>query len=236
MKRSGLWSLGVLALVALCGCAKPYENEAVIGPDLSHDGPFKAAHQVVLTQAFTYYATGFPEAARTRRITLTPGAQADTAELINVFTSTEKPFLAGVSYRTFTPIVAETNDTARTYWLVGFNATRTPDRSTYMVLRYPRILKIVPGLSSDAFEYASLECGDLTVARRPADYYKPRPEGAKAPDEPKPDPAPEAAPCEFNSVAEAEKMTLLALKRYDEIKHYDGAPSLDWQQVHIEVK
>jgi hypothetical protein len=237
MKRSVLWSLCAVALLALGGCNNAvFDDESVIGPDLGHRGPFEAAHEVVMTQNFTYHAEGLQGVERTRRITITPGAQADTGTLINVFTNTEKPFLAGVSYQAFTPIVAETNDAAKAYWLVGFNASRTPDRSTYMILRYPRDLKIAPGLSSDAFEYVTLACGDLTVARRPADYYKPKPQGVPETPEPAPDPAPEAGPCEFNSHAEAGKMTPLVLKRYDEIKHYDGAPSLNWQQVHVEVR
>ncbi|HVZ29335.1 MAG TPA: hypothetical protein VG839_03005 [Asticcacaulis sp.] len=237
MKRSGLWCLYAVALLGLSGCNNPvFDDESVIGPDLGRDGPFNAAHEVVMTQGFTYHTEGMQEVERTRRITITHGAGADGGVLINVFTNTEKPFLAGVSYEAFTPIIAETNDDAKTYWLVGFNASRTPDRSTYMLLRYPKDVKIAPGLSSDAFEYVALECSDLLVARRPADYYKPKPENAPATPEPAPDPAPEAGPCEFNSHAEADKMTPQVLKRYDEIKHYDRAPSLNWQTLHVEVK
>ncbi len=235
MKRS-VWSVCAIALLVLGGCNKAvFNDESVIGPELGRDGPFTAAREVVMTQTFTYYGDGVPDSERTRRVTLTHGAQADTGELINVFTNTEKPFLAGVTYQAFTPIVAETNADANAYWLIGFNASRTPDRSTYIVLRFPKDVAIKPGLNSDAFEYVALSCGDLTVARRPADYYKPKPENAPATPEPALDPAPEAGPCEFNSHAEADRLTPLVLKRYDEIKHYDGAPSLNWQKVHVAV-
>jgi hypothetical protein len=236
MRRSVL-VFACAALLGLGGCNNAvFDDSSVIGPDLGHDGPFNAAHEVVMTQDFTYHAEGLQGVGRTRRIDITRGAQADTGSLINVFTNTEKPFQAGVSYQALTPIVAETNADAKAYWLIGFNSSRTPDRSTYMILRYPRDLTIAPGLSSDAFEYVSLACGDLHVARRPADYYKPKPEGAPAQPEPAPDPAPQAGPCEFDSPAETDTMAPLVLKRYDEIKHYDGAPSLNWQSVHVEVK
>ena len=83
----------------------------------------------------------------------------------NVLSDT-KDYMAGVTYRPFTPIVAETNAERHDYWIVGMNASRTRDRSTYAILRFPHGLNLAPGLNSDAFDYVALDCSDLELARR----------------------------------------------------------------------
>ena len=228
----------VLVPIILSGCSKPSAyrfNTYVVGPDLGRGGPFTGASEVHI---------GAPEAdpsasssaSSAPYLDITPNAAGDTGRMARIVASTDKPFDAGVSYYRFTPVVAETNAEAHTYWLVGLNLSRTPDRSTYIVLRYPANLAIQPGLSSDAFDYIALTCADLDVARQPAASFAPRKDGeAQASDAP-PDPKPEAGDCEFNSRAEMARLTPLILKRYDQIKHYDNAPTLSWQSVHVDVK
>ncbi len=236
---TSLISLCLLASLAAC-TPKPSAEDAdaitqsVIGVDLTHGGPFDAAATAQLGAPFS---DGEASAqADLPHLTITRGAFEDSGVVENILDNTSKPFLAGISYLHFVPIVAETNKDAKTYWLVGVNMTRTPDRSLYIVLRYPKGLDIQPGLSSDDFEYAQLTCDDLAVARRPADYYAPQKEDAADKPEPTPDPAPEAGDCEFNSQAEAKTMTALVLKRYDQIKHFEDAPTKYWQAVHVEAK
>ena len=236
-------SLGLIPIV-LSGCSKPWAADAVsrsaeyvVGPDLDPVGPFAGAGNVHIGAPTTNGSSASSSASDDLPyLDITPNAAGDTGRLAKIVASTDKPFDAGVTYYRFTPVVAETNAEAHAYWLVGLNLSRTPDRSAYIVLRYPARLAIQPGLSSDAFEYAALTCADLDVARRPAVSFAPAKEGApQAPDTP-PDPKPEAGDCEFNSRAEMATLTPLILKRYDQIKHYDDAPALAWQPVHVDVK
>lgn len=217
-----------VALLGLGACDRQVFNDhSVVGPDLSGAGPFGAAHEVVLTQKFSRDGA--------RSIDILHGNAGDSATVVNFFSNTDKPYNAGVGYWGFTPVVAETNAEAKAYWLVSFNLTRTPDRSVYLILRYPKGTAIAPGLSSDAFEYMSVACGDLDVARHPPEYYAPKKENETRP-EPPLDPAPEAGTCEFNSLHELQVVTPLALKKYDQIKRYEDAPEAAWHQVHVEVK
>lgn len=220
--------LCLTVLLSLAGCDRHVFNDrSVVGPDLSGAGPFGAAHEVVVSESFSRDGA--------RSLDIVRGQGGDTATVVNFFSNTDKPYMAGVGYWGFTPVVAETNAGAKAYWLAGFNLTRTPDRSVYLILRYPKGLAIVPGLSSDAFEYLSVGCGDLDVARHPPEYYAPKKDGETRP-EPPLDPAPEAGDCEFNSLHEMQVLTPLALKKYDQIKRYDDAPEANWHKVHVEVK
>ncbi len=226
-------SLAVAALMsfAAAGCQKPSSgSDPVIGSDLGHDWPFGTARFVRLSDR--------PDGgdAAVTRLDITRTDVEDRGVAVNIVSNTAKPFYAGVSYLHLRPVVAETNAEAREYWLVGLNLSRTKDRSVYMLMRYPGALRLVPGSDSDAFEYAVLACDDLDMARRPADYYAPRKENEPDRPEPKPDPAPEAGPCEFNSPREAAAMAPLVLKRYDQIRHYEDAPQLHWLPVHAEIR
>ncbi len=217
-----------IILLGLAGCdRKVFNDRSVVGPDLGGAGPFAAAHEIVLNESFSRDGA--------RSIDIVHGGAADSATVVNFFSNTDKPYNAGVGYWGFTPVVAETNAGARAYWLMSFNLTRTPDRSVYLILRYPKGLAITSGLSSDDFEYMSVDCGDLDVARHPPDYYAPKKDGETRP-EPPLDPAPEAGDCEFNSQHEMQVLTPLVLKKYDQIKHYEDAPEAAWHKVHVEVK
>ena len=216
-------ALFLLALLSLSGCARQVFNDhSVVGPDLSAGDPF-GGHTAVMTQAWSR------EGARS--VSFRPGHDAT---VVNVFSNTDKPYNTGVGAWRFTPMVPETNAEAHTYWLVSFNLTRTADRSNYLILRYPTGTEIAPGLSSDAFEYLSVGCGDLDVARRKPTSYAPVKDGETRPDLPL-DVTPEAGDCEFNSLHEAQLLTPLILKKYDLIKRYDDAPQPSWQKVHVEV-
>ena len=224
----------------LSGCSKPASdrfNTYIVGPDLNPAGPFAGTGIVHIGAPPTDGNSASSSASDDLPyLDITPNVTGDTGRLARIVVSTDKPFDAGVSYYRFMPVVAETNADARTYWLVGLNLSRTPDRSTYIVLRYPAGLAIHPGLSSDTFEYAALTCIDLDVARRSAASFAPHKDGEAQTSDASPDPKPEAGDCEFNSRAEMAKLTPLILKRYDQIKHYDDAPTLDWQAVHVDVK
>ena len=225
-------SVSICFVAILTGCeAKPAIYDSVLGVDLGHSGPFDSAQQVTLSEIATE-----KDGPALPRLEIRRGESEDSGTVENILSNSTKPLLAGVSYSHFVPIIAETNAEARDYWLIGLNMTRTPDRSVYILLRYPHGLDIHPGLSSDVFEYLALECDKLDVARHPAKYYAPRKEGDPETPEPKLEPVPEAGACEFNSLAEAAKMTPLVLKRYDQVKRYEGAPALSWTPLHIEVK
>ncbi len=221
-------AIGVVAAALLAGCtAKTINDRSVVGPDLPVEGPFAGAHEVVITDT----RGNGEDAGKAQRIDIVRNA----ATLVNVFGNTSKPFNAGVGYWRFMPVVAETNNEAKTYWLASFNLTRTADRSVYMIFRFPKDAGLAPGSTSDAVEYATIDCSDLDVARHPADYYAPKKDGETRP-EPPLDPVPEAGACEFNSLHELQVMVPLMLKKYDQIRHYDDAPELYWQPVHVEVK
>lgn len=224
----------IVMLVAslLAGCtAKTINDHSVVGPDLPGDGPFAGAHEIVITDT----RNSGEDAGEIQRIDIVHAGTQDSATLVNVFGNTSKPFNAGVGYWSFTPVVAETHAGAETYWLMSFNLTRTADRSVYMIFRFPKEISLAPGSASDALEYATVDCGDLDVARHPVDYYAPKKDGETRP-EPPLDPVPEAGVCEFNSSHELQVMVPLMLKKYDQIHRYDDAPELVWQPVHVEVK
>ncbi len=231
MRRYVFLAIAVLIGFAVTACQKPSSGgDPVIGTDLGHDWPFGTAAFVRLSDK-----TNGDDAVVTR-LDITRTDPEDHGVAVNIVSNTTKPFDAGVSYLRLRPVIAEANADARDYWLVGLNLSRTRDRSVYMLLRYPNALHIAPGLDSEAFEYSVLTCYDLEVARHPADYYAPR--KADAPDgaEPKPSPAPEAGPCEFNSPREAADLAPLVLRRYDQIRHYEDAPTLQWAPAHVEVR
>ena len=224
--------IGILALagLVLAGCGKRAAwDSSVVGPDLDRDGPWGKAAGVVITGP----ARG---GGRDMRITITRGQGEDDARMENVLSDT-KDYMAGVTYRPFKPVVAETNAERRDYWIVAMNATRTKDRSTYTILRYPHGLAIAPGTSSDAFDYVALDCGDLDMARK--DSYSAEDSNGKAVGQPiklEPAPPPEMGACEYNSLKEAMAVTPAVLRNYDLIKNETDAPHLRWQSVHVEVK
>lgn len=231
----------VLALcLAAAGCSKKAATSAfedgVVGPDLDKTGPFASAQQVVLAQP----PFSGPDAAETNahlmRITIARQPDEDVATLEHVISDT-KTYLAGVTYKPFLPIIAETNVEQKDYWIVGLNASRTPDRSLYTVLRFPHGLKIEPGLSSDAFEYLTLDCADLDMARR--DSFTATGADGKPAGQPialKPAPRAEAGTCEFNSLAEVLAVTPAVFGNYDRVKHAPDAPQPVWNTLHVEVR
>lgn len=217
-------TLVLLTFLALGACSRQVFNDhSVVGPDLPRGDPF-GGHAAVLTQNWSRDGA--------RSIRFAPGQDAT---VVNFFSNTAKPYNAGVGAWSFTPIVPETNAEAHHYWLLSFNLTRTADRSNYLILRYPASLELKPGTSSDAFEYLSLDCGDLDVARRKPESYASVKEGESKPDLPL-DIQPEAGDCEFNSLHEAQVLAPLVLKKYDLIKRYDDAPTADWRQVRVVVE
>ena len=121
MQTTGLKIVTLVTLAAsLSGCG------VIMGPDLAtRPSPFHGA--VTMTDD-----EGHQVAA------LTPSDQGDTA-VVDFSGVNGKPvsFKANITYRAFVPIVAETNAERRDYWLIGFNASQTADRSYYIVLRYP---------------------------------------------------------------------------------------------------
>ena len=230
MNRPGTVVIFAFAALAVAGCGKRAAwDSSVVGPDLDRNGPWGSAKTVVISGP----ARG---GGQDMRISITRGDGYDDARMEHVLSDT-KDYMAGVSYRAFKPIVAETNDARKDYWIVGINATRTKDRSTYMVLRFPHGLSIGPGLSSDAFDYVSLDCSDLEMARR--DSYVSEDSNGKAVGQPirlEPAPPPEMGDCEYNSLKEAMAVTPAVLRNYDLIKNEADAPHLGWQSVHVEVK
>jgi len=229
----------VFALLALsfsvCGCtAKSAHDDSVVGPDLGHDGPFAAAHDIVLTGMAPTATDGPPPV----RIAIVRGDHEDVATLEHVISDT-KPYLAGVTYRAFTPIIAETNADQKAYWIVGLNLTRTPDRSVYTVLRYPHDLRIEPGLTSDAFEYLSLDCADLDLARQSQYEVETTDNTGKGSKRAVPleaAPPAEAGTCEYNSLKEAMAVTPAVFRNYDRLKNEIDAPRLIWHSLHVEVR
>ena len=229
----------VFALLSLafsvCGCmAKSAHNDSVVGPDLGHDGPFAAAHDIVLT-GITPAAT---DASPPVRIAIVRGDREDVATLEHVVSDT-KAYLAGVTYQPFTPIIAETNAEQKDYWIVGLNMTRTPDRSIYTVLRYPHGLRIEPGLTSDAFEYLSLDCSDLDLARQTQYEIDTTDKTGKASKRIIPleaAPPAEAGTCEYNSLKEAIAVTPAVFRNYDRLKNESDTPQLSWHPLHVEVR
>jgi hypothetical protein len=144
----------MLTALALSGCAK-----MVTGPDLARrPTPFADRGTIRLDSPDTPVAV----------ITATP--DGDTAEV--VVDDPKHPFRARMTYRPFTPIIAETNANRHDYWLVGFNLTQTPDRAFYAILRYPHGRR-------DSGEFRILICpSDKSLTEKPAppDSPPPKPE------------------------------------------------------------
>ncbi len=236
MRFNGFQVFALLSLVlSVCGCtAQGAHDDSVVGPDLSHNGPFSAAQDIVLT-GIVSTATDAPPPVR---ITIVRGDHEDVATLENVVSYT-KPYLAGVTYHAFTPIIAETNADQKAYWIIGLNMTRTPDRSIYTILRYPYGLRIEPGLTSDAFEYLSLDCADLDLARQSQYEIDTTDKSGKAAKRFVPleaAPPPEAGACEYNSLKEAIAVTPAVFRNYDRLKNESDAPRLSWHSLHVEVR
>jgi len=218
MRANRLLILAFAAL-ALGGCSRISSvwSSLVVGPDMDAAGPFKARHIVL---------TGQGPTDPPMRIDIRHGA-ADEATLTGVLDGT-KPYLAGVTWHAFIPIVAETNDARMDYWIVGLNLTRTPDRSIYSVLRFPHGTDLSEGQAAPGTEYALLSCSDLKFARQPSFETEAHKTIALAPA-----PAPEAGDCEFNSLKEANTVAAAVLKNYDRVRHEKDAPAIDWRPVKI---
>ncbi|MFT3995919.1 MAG: hypothetical protein QM667_00810 [Asticcacaulis sp.] len=204
-------------------------------------GPFKTFQRITFAAV---RAEDTPADSKLMRIELQKGSGEDVATLYNLL-SDSKSYLAGVTYHPFTPVIAETNAERKDYWLVGLNLSRTPDRSVYSIIRFPHGSTFTAGQSVKV-DYLSLGCGDLDVARHPASYYEPQPidsaQGVSSSASEDIDPLelpefkPEAGACEFNSLAEAYRLTPQILRRYDQIKHFEGAPTPDWLPLTVTVE
>ncbi len=226
-----IWCAIVALAVGIGGCEKAPSvwDRVVVGPDLDTPGPFVAAHNLTITGDEIAIPAADPP--KTMRIELTRGLNGDSANLIGVL-SDSKSYLAGVTYHAFVPVIAEINAQRFDYWSVGFNLTRTPDRSIYALMRFPHGTAFAPGSQPDGVEYALLSCDDLDFARR-SQY----PDDGPDSDRVKLDPAPaaEAGDCEFNSRHEADTVTPVILRNYDRVKHLKDAPALAWQSVTVSV-
>ena len=238
----------ILFATSLVACQKPLASSSqdVIGPDLDHGGgPFAAMHRIVITipeapESLSSAVTASSPSDLSQKqnnipkMTITRGESEDVARLDHVLSDT-KSYLAGVTWKPVKPIVAETNEQARTYWLLGLNLSRTPDRSVYFLLRYPHELEMKTKKKIDRAEYVQLSCFDLSVARTDPNYYRPRHNDKDIP-LPPPSPRPEAGDCEFASLIEAQTVSLLVLNHYDQIRHFKDAPQLDWKPIGIETQ
>lgn len=227
----------VASLLALTACTKPAEEasmeRSVVGPDMEKAGPFGNVRHITFAAVRT---EDTPADSYLMRIELIKGNGEDVATLYNLL-SDSKPYLAGVTYHAFIPIIAETNAKRHDYWIVGMNLSRTPDRSVYSVIRFARGATFTPGQTVNV-DYLSLDCHDLEIARHPVSYFEPQPvntgaeSSASASEDIEPlelpDFKPEAGECEFNSLTEAYRLTPEILRRYDQIKHFEDAPTPHW--------
>lgn len=225
--------LAVSLGLGLGACSKPAEEVAVslgdsiVGPDMDKTGPFENFERLTLAAV---PAEDTPPDSKLMRIELKKGSGEDVATIYNLL-SDHKPYLAGVTYHPFTPVVAETNAERKDYWIVGLNLSRTPDRSVYSILRFPHGSAFTPGQTVQV-EYLNLGCYDLTIARMPVSAHDP----AKAERTFEPEFAAEADDCEFNSLTEAYKVTPLVLLKYDQIKHFPDAPKPNWLPLTLTVE
>ena len=219
---------------------------SVIGPDLGKDGPFQAAHEISLVEVSPVEAgssasvtsSSEPAPDTRMRMDIVRNPNENVATLTHVISDTQT-YLAGVTYQRFVPIVAETNAEAKDYWIVGLNLTRTPDRSIYTVLRYPHGLTIAPGMVSEAFEYLSLSCSDLDLARQDHFAIETTDKAGKTQTRTVPlevAPPAENGDCEYNSRGEALRITPAIFKTYDKLKNEADAPHLSWRPLHVEVR
>ena len=251
MNFYGRLSLILAATIYLSACTPKsadvsVASYSVIGPDLGKDGPFAAVHDITLIETIPAAAEGSDSAISSSeaapdtrmRMDIVRNPNEDVATLTHVISDTQT-YLAGVTYQRFIPIVAETNAEAKDYWIVALNLTRTPDRSIYTIVRYPHGLAIAPGMASDAFEYLSLSCSDLDLARQ--DHYDIDTTDKAGKTQTRTVPL-EAAPpaengaCEYNSHAEALRITPAIFKTYDKLKNEDTAPRLTWRPLHVEAR
>ncbi|MDC7682424.1 hypothetical protein PQU92_04005 [Asticcacaulis sp. BYS171W] len=226
----------VASLLALTACTKPAQEAAmdrsIVGPDMEKAGPFGNFRRITFAAV---RAEDTPADSQLMRIELVKGRGEEVATLYNLL-SDSKPYLAGVTYHAFVPVIAETNAERQDYWIVGMNLSRTPDRSVYSVIRFTHGANFTPGQTVKV-DYLSLDCDDLEIARRPVAYFAPEPpEGADASASAGEDAAPaelpefkpEAGECEFNSLTEAYRVTAEVLRRYDQIKHFEDVPTPRW--------
>ncbi|MEM9966314.1 MAG: hypothetical protein AAGC58_13315 [Asticcacaulis sp.] len=190
---------------------------------MAHQGPFGDFTQVRLTPP------NDPD-GKAMRIEIAKAPNEDVATLTRVLSDT-KPYLAGVSYHPFVPIVAETNAERKDYWIVGLNLSRTPDRSVYTVIRFAHDLEMEKGVVH-RIEYMQLSCRDLEIARLPPEAHDP----ANANKTYTAEFDPEAGDCEFNSLTEAHRVTPLIFKKYDQIKSFRDAPSPEWQPLEMVIR
>ncbi len=217
--------------LGLSACEKPAEEVAmsgtVVGPDMDKIGPFQTFQRITFAAV---RAEDTPAESKLMRIELQKRNGEDVATLYNLL-SDHKSYLAGVTYHPFTPVIAETNAERKDYWIVGMNLSRTPDRSVYSVMRFPQGTDFSPG-QSPKVEYLKLDCSDLDFALQPVASFDP----ANAEKSFAPEFKPEAGECEFNSLNEAYKVTALALRKYDQVKHYPEAPKADWKTLTVTVE
>ncbi|ESQ79915.1 hypothetical protein [Asticcacaulis sp. YBE204] len=227
----------VAGLLALTACSKPVEEAAmdrsVVGPDMEKAGPFGNFKHITFAAV---RAEDTPTDSQLMRIELVKGAGENVATLYNLL-SDSKSYMAGVTYHAFVPVIAETNAERHDYWIVGMNLSRTPDRSVYSVIRFAHGATFTPGQTVKV-DYLSLDCDDLEVARRPVSYFEPQPvdagtdTSASASEDIEPlelpEFKPEAGECEFNSLTEAYRLTPEILRRYDQIKRFEDAPTPRW--------
>ncbi|ADU13426.1 hypothetical protein [Asticcacaulis excentricus] len=225
--------LAVILGLGLGACTKPGEEaavsmgDAVVGPDMDKTGPFENFERLTLAAVPT---EDTPPDSKLMRIEVKKGSGEDIATLYNLL-SDHKPYLAGVTYHPFTPVVAETNADRKDYWIVGLNLSRTPDRSVYSILRFPHGSAFTRGQTVQV-EYLNLGCFDLSIARTPVSAYDP----ANAEPTFEPEFAAEADQCEFNSLTEAYAVTPLVLRKYDQIKHFPDAPKPNWLPLTVTVE
>lgn len=197
----------MLTALALSGCVK-----MVTGPDLARrPTPFADRGTIRLESPDTPIAV----------ITATP--DGDVGQVI--VDDPKHPYKAQMSYRPFTPIIAETNADRHDYWLVAFNLTQTPDRAFYAILRYPQGRR-------DKGEFDVLVCpSDAPLTEKPV------PSGS-------PPPAPKALPGELqNAEVFCYAATPEAVETYanallqDSERQTRGAPAggrgVDWTPVTV---
>lgn len=219
--------------LGLGACSKPAEEVAVwmdhsvVGPDMDKTGPFEIFEHLTLAAV---PAEDTPPYSKLTRVELKKGSGEDIATLYNLL-SDNKPYLAGVTYHPFTPVVAETNADRKDYWIVGLNLSRTPDRSVYSILRFPHGSAFTRGQTVQV-EYLKLGCYDLTIARMPVSAHDP----TNAERSFEPEFEAEADGCEFNSLTEAYKVTSLVLRKYDQIKHFPDGPKPNWLPLTVTVE
>ncbi len=118
-----------------------------LGPDLAKaPSPFGNAPKVTLVD---------PEKGQDITIVHGPGGDTAVIEASGIVTGigSRSTFEAGVTWYRL-----DGKDPDHDDWLVGLNIFKTLDRSAYVIMRYPRGLKITQPLDSDAFEMMPITC------------------------------------------------------------------------------